>query len=85
MNLGKQFNLHKALMEKAWSEEEAQAEYDTACAIRQKMCTGKCAMSNCERCFLTKAYNDVCKDLKTHPDKQVTINLFGCNVTINTR
>lgn len=85
MNTRKQYNEAHNNMLNAWSVTEATEAYEEACVLRQQLCPGKCGMSDCDRCFLTREYNDICRELRRKPQTTVTFNLCGCDVTINNR
>ena len=85
MDTRKRFNEAHNSMLNAWSVTEVTEAYEEACALRQQICPGKCAMADCDRCFLTREYNDVIREIRRRPQQQtVTFNLYGCDVTINT-
>ncbi len=74
---------HEKLLS-AVTEQEAANAYCATCEIRQLQFPGKCAMADCDRCFLTREYNDVIREIRRRPQQAVTFNLYGCDVTINT-
>ena len=69
----------------AWTEDEAFDEYCKCCDLRQELFPGKCGMTDCRKCKLTKDYNDVVREIRRRPASKVTINLFGCDVTMNVK
>lgn len=80
----KDITIHAENMKHAFTMKEAEAEYNTACCIRQTLMPGKCGMANCDYCYLTKEKNKVIEKIRKQPET-ITYNLFGCNVTINNR
>ena len=76
---------HRAAMAAAWTESQAFDEYCACCDIRQILFPAKCGMTDCDRCNLTRQYNDVVRAIRQRPQEKVTFNLFGCNVTINVK
>lgn len=86
MNMYKELGKATNNMMTALTEDEAFENYCIACDIRQELFPGKCGMTDCDRhCRLTRDYNDVVRAIRKRNKgvKNVTFNLFGCNVTIN--
>lgn len=86
MNKYSEMAMAKNMMMNAMTEDEAFDNYCKCCDIRQELFPGKCGMTDCDhKCWLTRDYNDVVRAIRKRNKgvKNVTFNLFGCNVTIN--
>ena len=82
--LAMELAMHKDNMCMANSEDTAFDEYCYACDIRQILFPGKCGMQDCAKCYLTRQYNDICREIRQRP-ANVVININNSNVTINNR
>ena len=76
-------NLHLDRMKKAWTIKSIETEYEAACFYHQFGHISSCGGKDCRNCWITKMKNDEIRKIRQHPDGNVTVNLFGCNVTIN--
>ncbi len=84
-NLINQYRKAHNSMMNAWSESECFDYYCEACDCKQALNPGECGMKDCDRCWLTREYNDICREIRRRPQGNVTVNLWGCDITIKTK